>query len=317
MSGEFERIARLRAIYGSGHPGVTIGIGDDAAVTSAGAVLSVDAQVEGVHFRRAWIERGLVSWRDVGRRASIAALSDLAAMGAAPRAMLQALVLPRSSRDDEVEGIAEGAAEVARAHGAPVIGGNLARGGELSITTTVIGDLEGAAPLRRDGARPGDVVWVTGTLGAAALGLAALERALRDGSALEGAEARFVRRFVSPTARVAEARAVSDVATAAIDVSDGLVQDLEHVASASGVEIEIDPAALPREPGHDVIAARLGLDPLELALSGGEDFELVVVAPASVTIPGAERIGIVRAGRGVRVPGRAPSRGGFDHFADG
>lgn len=320
MSGEFERIARLRAIYGASHEGVAIGIGDDAAVTSSGQVLSVDAQVEGVHFRSEWIERGLVSWRDVGFRASIAALSDLAAMGAVPRAILQALVLPRSLDDAAVEAIAAGAAEAARSYGAPVIGGNLARGGEVSITTTVIGDMEGAAPLCRDGARPGDAVWVTGTLGAAALGLAVLEHALREGTPVGPEAAAFVRRFVAPSARVAEARALVGIARAAIDVSDGLEQDAGHVAAASGVELELDPSALPLAPGHEALARQLGLDPIELALSGGEDFELVVVAPEGAAIPGATRIGTVRPGSGVRVLGRAArpehgQGGGFDHFA--
>nr|MDQ3036405.1 AIR synthase related protein [Myxococcota bacterium] len=105
MSGEFERIARLRAIYGDAHEGVALGIGDDAAILEPGIVLSVDAAVEGVHFRRGWVSRG-ATWEDIGRRATVAALSDLAAMGATPRATLQALTLPDETPDEIVDGLA-------------------------------------------------------------------------------------------------------------------------------------------------------------------------------------------------------------------
>lgn len=313
MSSEHERIALLRAIYGGPHAGVELGIGDDAAILAPGIVLSVDAAVEGVHFRREWIGRG-ATWEDIGRRATCAALSDLAAMGASPRAILQALTLPESTPDETMEGLARGAADAARAHGAPVIGGNLARGRDLSITTTVIGAAEGSS-LRRSGARVGDALYVTGELGAAALGLAALE----EGAATDADARPFVRRFLAPSPRIEEARALLGVAHACVDVSDGLVQDLGHVCVASGVGAEIEVALLPLAPGHEALARRLGRDPMLCALTGGEDFELALAAPEGTVIAGATRIGRVVAGSGVVVRAADGSAmplwtGGFDHF---
>lgn len=313
MSSEFERIARLRAIYGEAHEGVELGIGDDAAILAPGIVLSVDAAVEGVHFRREWVGRG-ASWEDVGRRAAIAALSDLAAMGATPRAMLQALTLPADTAEEVVDAIARGTADVASAHGAPVIGGNLARARDLTITTTVVGTNAGAS-LRRDGAQVGDALYVTGVLGAAALGLAALEAGLADDADAQP----FVRRFLSPTPRIAEGRAALGIAHACVDVSDGLAQDALHLCVASGVGAELELALLPLAPGHGALARRLGRDEVQVVLSGGEDFELVLAAPEGAVLEGARRIGRVVEGRGVVVraadgSGVAIEGGGFDHF---
>jgi thiamine-monophosphate kinase len=307
MTGEHERIARLRAIYGA--PATGLGIGDDAAVLAPGIVLSVDAAIEDVHFRRAWIGRG-ASWRELGARAALAALSDLAAMAAAPRAMLSAITLPRGEPDATLYELAEGIAAIAGELGAPVIGGNLARGTIVTITTTVIG-AAGAHVLRRDGARAGDAIWVTGTLGGAALGLAALEA----GAIAEPAIARFLR----PMPRFGEAAGCAAMAHAAIDVSDGLLADLGHVCGASAVGAELEESAIPREPDHDARARRLGLDPRAAILAGGEDYELVIVAPEGATITGATRIGAITAARGIAV--RDPSGAvlaldglGFDHF---
>ncbi len=312
--GEFERIARLRALYAGAHEGVELDTGDDAAILAPGIVLSVDAAVENVHFRRAWIGHG-ATWEDIGHRAAVAALSDLAAMGAQPRAMLQALTLPEGTPDELVEGIGRGFARVARAHGAPVIGGNLARGRDVTITTTVVGAKVGGTSLMRAGARVGDALYVTGELGAAALGLAVLETGGRKHADAE----RFVRRFLAPLPRVAEGLAVLGVAHAGIDVSDGLVQDVGHLCDASGVGAELEVASLPLARGHAVLAARLGRDPVLLALTGGEDFELVLAAPEGAVIAGATRLGRIVAGSGVvaRGPDGKPIRlwaGGFDHF---
>ncbi|UJR80120.1 thiamine-phosphate kinase [Sandaracinus amylolyticus] len=308
MSREFDRIARLRAIFAGEHRGVVLGIGDDAAIlagdaVASGAVLSTDAVIEDVHFRRAWIGQG-VTWRDVAYRAAAAALSDLAAMGAEPRAMLTSWAFPRDLGDDVVDEIARGFRDAADVYGAPVIGGNLARGREIALTTTVIG----AAPVRvprRDGAKPGDVLWVTGALGEAALGLAALE----GGIAAEAAP--FVTRFVRPPSRIEAGRFAAGSAHAMIDVSDGLLQDLGHLCEASGVGARID--ALEPTPEADALARRLGVDARALIESGGDDYELLIASPADVDLSSiARRIGEITREPGI--VGARTTRAGFDHF---
>lgn len=315
ISSEFERISKLRAIYAwSENGGVTVDLGDDAAVIEPGIVLSVDASIEDVHFRRQWIGRG-ATWEDVGRRAAIAALSDLAAMGARPRAILQSLTLPRDTEDSILEALARGTAEIARRYGAKVVGGNLARGRDLTITTTVVGSTDAEPVLRRDGARPGDGLFVTGVLGAAHLGLRALEQGEGDAAEFQA----YVRRFLEPVSRIREGQAARGLAHAAIDVSDGLVQDIEHLCVASGVGAEIELSSLPLLKDHAAVATRFHCDPMMAALSGGEDFELVFAAPGDIDIDGTTRIGRVVSAPGVVV--RAAdgsvirmSERGFDHF---
>lgn len=291
---EFALIAELRAILSRDDPRVSLGIGDDAAILAPlarGAVVSVDALVEGVHFDRRWL-----SFEDVGWRAHAAALSDLAAMGASPRAGLLSLVLPSALEDEAVLAIARGAAEAGDAFGAPIVGGNLSRGSELSVTTTVIGEAP-PRPLRRDGARVGDGVFVTGTVGAAALGLALLAAGEED---REGASS-FVARWRRPRPRFDVAPGLSGVATSAADVSDGLAADLGHICEVSGVAAVIECARLPLEAGHAALAASLGRDGDLLALAGGEDYELVLTAPPGARPEAATYIGSVVAGEGVRV----------------
>ncbi len=287
--------------------GVLLDIGDDAAVlapTRGRTVLSVDASVEGVHFRRAWAGLDVL-----GARAFEAALSDLAAMGSRPVAALLALAMPAATTESEVRRLASGVARAAHRAGCPVVGGNLTRASEWSITTTVVG--EATRPLTRAGARPGDGVFVTGPLGGAALGLALLDAT----KPLPGSRP-FVRRFLAPRARIEAGLALHGVARACIDVSDGLLRDVGHVAAASGVTIELEAALVPRPRGHDALAARLGLDGISLALAGGEDYELVFTAPAASRIPTrAHRIGrVVRGPSEVRLIGHGPIAPGFDHF---
>ncbi len=294
MSAEFSRIAALAARIGSPQRGVTLGIGDDAAILAplaGGIVLSVDTAIEGVHFRRGW-----APLRTLARRAVMAALSDLAAMGAAPRATLVALALPADIDDDAFLALVDGTADAARESGAALIGGNLASAGELSITTTVVGEA-GARVLTRSGAQIGDAIYVTGVLGAAALGLAMLSRG--DGDVSAGAE--FIARWCTPTARLDDGRALISVgATACIDVSDGLAQDLGHLCAASAVSARIELSALPMLAGQRAQAHALGLDAETLAIAGGEDYELVFTGPASAALAAiGTRIGeIVRSDAG-------------------
>jgi thiamine-monophosphate kinase len=304
--GERDLVEILRRTLTRGRRGVAIDIGDDAAVLArfrGDLVLSVDASVENVHFRRSWAGLDVLA-----ARAFEAAVSDLAAMGSEPVGALLALGLPRASATSDVRAIARGVARVARRSGCPVVGGNVTRSSDLSITTTVVG--RGERHLRRDGARVGDAVFVTGPLGAAALGLRFVESARRSRVA-----APFVRRLLAPRARLAAGLALRGIAHACIDVSDGLVADLGHVAAASAVAIEIDAALVPRLRGHDRVARTLGVDGVALALAGGEDYELAFTAPADARLPiRATRVGRVLRGRGVRVIGARLGADGHDHF---
>ena len=316
MSSELDRIELLRRALatGAGTGRVTLGIGDDAAVLAPPAepiVWTVDAAVEGVHFRR-----DLLTLADLGYRSTMAAASDLAAMAAVPLGLLAALVLPSWVSDADLEALAAGQREAADELGTAVIGGNLARGTELSITTTALG--AAARPLTRGGARPGDALWMAGPVGLAAAGLAALTRGGSPGDALAPAVTAWRR----PRARLAEGLCAGACANAAIDVSDGLARDVGHMARASGVRGVLDEAAIVGDALAGAAAA-LGRDPLALALHGGEDYALVVAAPAGAVLAGFVRIGAVEAkGGGAEVALRrrdgtvaAVEERGFDHFA--
>jgi thiamine-monophosphate kinase len=234
-----------------------VGVGDDAAIFTvprgASMVTSVDASVEGRHFRRGWL-----SPREIGYRAVTAAMSDLAAMAAEPIGVLIALALPESWRE-ELGAIADGIGDATATAGTVIRGGNITAANELSITTTVFG--HAFAPLTRAGARPADRVYVTGRLGAPGAALRLLEGGQEPGP--------FRERLARPSARLAAARWLATRgATAAIDISDGLLADLRHLAAASHASIAIDAARVPCVEGVDA----------EAALSSGEEYELVVTA---------------------------------------
>lgn len=297
---ERERIRALQRIFGSGGDGVSLGIGDDAAALAVDGtlVVSVDAAVEHVHFERAWL--GL---DDLGYRATMAALSDLAAMGAAPLGVLGSLVLPPMVTDGELEAMARGQAAACEEVHTVMVGGNLTRGSELGIHTTVLGRAE--RPLRRDGAQTGDLVMRAGDVGLAAAGLARL----RAGATEPGS---WVQAWRRPRAHIAEGLAAAGLATAAIDVSDGLAADVGQLAEASGLCVTLDTEALVvdalREAGERAI---------DFVLYGGEDYALVVTAPTP--IDGFIVIGRCEAGTGVWLQreGRRVQLGptGWDHFA--
>ena len=310
--GEFgliERIARLaRRQVGSR---VVIGIGDDGAVLRPPAgedlVVSSDALVEEVHFR--WSTQ---SPRTVGRRALVANLSDLAAMGAVPLGFTLALAAPGSLPLARVDGLLAGLLAEALRHACPLVGGNLARARQTSLVITVLGSVRRGRALRRDGLRAGDRLFVTGTLGASALALA---RAQSGGGA--------IRRV--PVPRLAAGRALARLhgRGGCIDISDGLAADLGHLLNASDVGAEIDPGRLPFPRGFERACSELGLQPRQLALAGGEDYELLFSLRGSTR----GRLGEAELGRrlGVRVTeiGRAtreqglrglPTGRGWRHF---
>lgn len=314
MKSEQERIHLLHALFGaSPSRRVHIGIGDDAAVIEPGPsklVWTVDASVEGVHFRR-----DLLALEDVGWRSMMAATSDLAAMGARALGALSALVLPPGFADSDLEALARGQDDAARATGMSVIGGNLARGSELSITTTVLGEAD--APLLRGGARPSDIIAVSGPLGLARAGLLALERGVAASSALEEA----IHAWRRPLARMDAGLSAATMAHAAIDLSDGLSLDASRLAEASRVGVTIDADLLLAHGGPSLIEAAeaLGEDPVDLALEGGEDYAILLACPQGHIPQGFRVIGHCKEERGLWLRDRegneiALAARGFDHF---
>jgi thiamine-monophosphate kinase len=326
--GERGLVARLRRRLAPPGPEVLVGIGDDAAAVAWGGetlLLTTDALLEGVHFRRS-----TATLRDVGAKAIAVNVSDIAAMGGEPRYALLALALPPSLPVAEADELYAGIHDMARRHGVSVVGGDTCAAlGGIVLAVTLVGRADGA-PLRRSGARPGDAILVTGTLGASAAGLALLEQG--PGGLSPATVEAVARPHRLPTPRVAEGRLIraSGSATAMIDVSDGLVTDLGHIAAESRVGGRIDVDALPVSEATRAVAAALGRDPLRWALSGGEDYELLFTAAADRadevvravtdrTGTPVHRIGDVRPpGEGVRFLDRSGRphavEPGFDHF---
>ncbi len=319
-SSEWTRIEHIERAFAKPDPSVLVGIGDDCAVFSPSAtrpgeqlVWSIDAAVEGTHFRR-----DLMSLEDAGYRATMAALSDLAAMGARAIGVVGSLVLPIELEDADLYAIIEGQRIASAELGVPFVGGNLARGSSLSITTSVIG--AAARPLLRSGARPGDDLVLCGLVGLSAAGLAFASKGGDDRSDAARAALEAFRR---PRARIEEGlRAAAAGATAMVDVSDGLGSDAGHLATASGARVVLDEALVRAATRPDVIAPS-GLDPLEAALSGGEDYALLGAVPAAVAVAGFVVIGRLEAlAEGERAQvliegpsGRRPVKSaGFDHF---
>jgi thiamine-monophosphate kinase len=287
--GEFELLALLRDRLPAAGPQVRLGSGDDAAVTVPGGAVatSVDALVEGVHFRRE-----TASPRQIGRKALSTALSDLAAMGAAPGEAYVWLGAPQDMDEAELLEIGEGLAAVAAESGTTVAGGDLTRAPVLSLAVTVTGHAPDAGDfVTRAGARPGDALIVTGELGGAAAGLLLIERPSAAGLDIGTDADALHSRQLDPTPRLAAGRALAEAgATAMIDLSDGLAPDAGHVASASGALLLIDADALPIAPGVEAVAAAAGRDPLELAASGGEDYELLAALPPEAVAPAREAL---------------------------
>ncbi len=309
--GEFGLIEAITAGLAGG-PEVMLGPGDDAAVVAAPdgrVVASTDVLVEGVHFRRDWSEAG-----DVGHKAAAQNLSDLAAMGARPTALLVGLVLPPQLPAAWVLELSSAlAAEAARA-GASVVGGDLVAGDAIVVAVTALGSLDGRDPVTRAGARVGDAVAVRGRLGWSAAGYVVLSRGFRSPRVLAAAHRRPQPEYEAGPV------AAQHGATSMMDVSDGLIADLAHVAAASGVGIRLDVAKIPVDAALTDAAAAMGKDPLEWALTGGEDHALVATFPAGLGPPaGWTVLGEVVAGDGVVVDGVPAGAytgpGGWRHFS--
>lgn len=346
--GERGLIRRIRELVGSGAPGVAVGIGDDTAVLAlsdnAKLLATTDLLLEDVHFRR-----GYATPADIGWKAIAVNLSDIAAMGGTPRFALVALACPADTEVEAIEAFYAGMKAAAQSHGVVIVGGDTcASPCGLLVSVTLLGELAGA-PRLRAGARPGDLIAVTGTLGESAAGLALLETATRVGSAVAtdattaGALSRDTldpeiadrvrRAHLRPVARVAEGKwlAASEAVRAMIDLSDGLATDLGHLASESRVGALVRLDRLPVSAAVRSVAGLLGRDPIELAVTGGEDYELLVTADragleglaaglqASTGTPLTVIGEVVEAEGGVRFVNARGERArlgeGFEHFS--
>jgi len=318
---EFELIGKYFARLGAERSDVRIGVGDDGAVlvphASRELVVVTDTLVEGVHFP---VDSAATS---IGHRAFAVNLSDLAAMGAEPAWGLLALTLPRAD-EDWLEQFARAAGDLCRRHGVALVGGDTTRG-PLTITVTLMGLVPIGVALERGGGQPGDAIFVSGSPGDAAAGLALEQNRLHVADAMS---AQILRdRFLFPTPRCELGLALRGLASACIDVSDGLGGDLEKLCAASGCGAEVDAAALPiSEPLAKAVGRELAR---EYALTGGDDYELIFTVPlarlgamnAAIArgLGPVTRIGSLVSGNGVRVSTRGAvmqfSGAGFDHFA--
>jgi thiamine-monophosphate kinase len=309
-STEFDLIRRLVRAVPCRRPDVCVGPGDDAAVLrpppGMDLVQTVDTCIEGVHFPPG------IGPEDLGWRCLAVNLSDLAAMGAEPAWALLSLSLPAAD-EAWLDGFARGFGELAAETGIDLVGGDTVRG-PLAVGFALTGFVPAGGELRRSGARAGDDIWVTGPLGGGAAGLAAWRRGDRE----------HAMPFLRPRPRLAEGSTLRSLASAAVDVSDGLLQDLGHVLAASDVGAELEIERLPLQP------AGAGEERLAMALGGGDDYQLCFTVPRerrdALMAAAADwterpvRIGraratpglaLLRAGRPVAVP-----QGGWDHFRE-
>lgn len=289
---------------------VDVGLGDDAAVVRIGpspVVMCTDMFVEGRHFRQNWSTA-----EDVGHRVAAANMADVAAMGATPRALLLSVALPEATEAGWAADLLDGVQAEADRVGAVVVGGDTnATEGPIVISGTAIGDLQGRPAVRRDGARPGDQLAIAGRQGWAAAGLTVLSRGFRSPRLLVDA----LRRPEVPYG--AGAQAAMAGATAMIDISDGLMADVGHIARSSQVSIDLNAKLLPIDDALRDTAVAFSIDPLLWVLGGGEDHSLVATFPADVELPdGFIRIGTVSQGDPIVTVDGATRRGveGWRHF---
>ena len=284
---EFDLIRTLQQRHRRHDPSVIRGIGDDAAIVTSGAgkwsLLTTDLLAEGIHF-----DLRTATMADIGFRAAVANLSDIAAMGGTPQYLLVSLAIPRTGTNSQVHQLYRGMMAACRPHRVTLIGGDTsASANGWFINITLVGRVPPRKALLRNGARAGDLLYVTGTVGDALVGLMLLnespsKKRLSRTAAISPTHRQFlVGRHLHPTARLAEGQwlSVHRFATSAIDLSDGLSGDLRRICEESHVGVELDLSALPLSPACRAYAASRKLDPAALALTGGEDYELLFTLP--------------------------------------
>jgi len=317
--GEFGLIDRLAKMAAGRDERLIIGIGDDAAAWKGDTSIqlaTVDSFIQGVHF-----PTGAASWPELGWKALAVNLSDIAAMGGIPRYALVSLALPPQTEVDDVIALYSGMLKLAKKYKVTIVGGDISNAPMVVINITVLGSSPKKQILTRSSAKPGELIAVTGHLGAAAAGLEMLTKKLKFEPK---AAARFKQAFFRPTPRISEGQLLLEQGVkTAIDISDGLVADLNQICKASKVGARIDANRVPVEP---MVKAGFGEKALELALTGGEDYELLFTAKAEViarikkaaACP-VTAIGEITAGQGVTVADRQGKplelgKAGWEHF---
>ena len=284
---------------------VIVGLGDDSAVTAPDSkplVSCVDVLVQGVHFRLDWS-----SAHDIGRKSVAANLADIFAMGGSPKSLLIGLAIPSDTKVAWVLELAEGIKAEADLVGAQVIGGDVVRSDQIVISITALGSLVAPKPLTRSGAQVGDVLAVAGRLGYAHAGLMMLSRGFRSPRAIVSAH-----RVPEPPYELAQ---LAHFATSMIDISDGLLSDVGHIAQSSGVAINIESQKLVVTEELQAMASAFNGDALEWVLQGGEDHAFAATFSDPTQVPeGWVVIGSVAAGEGVSVNGESVAQSGWDHF---
>jgi len=284
---EFELIHTIQRRYGRGNPSTVCGIGDDAAVVAppkgSHIVLTTDLLAEGIHF-----DLRTASLNDIGYKAAIANLSDIAAMGAKPEHLLVAIAVPASYSKSRILRLYRGLMEACGPYRVSLIGGDTSASSHgLFLSLTITGTLPTGTALLRSGARVGDLIYVTGTLGDALAGLRLLSNHPQTVRRLGNADRRFlITRHRRPVAHCRFGQLLSKhrLASAAMDLSDGLSGDIRHLCAQSHVGAEIDATALPLSPALRAYAKAAKTDPVALALQGGEDYELLFTVPPSKTL---------------------------------
>ncbi len=305
--GEFGLISAIHNRLGEVDPKiVSVGIGDDSAVVSAAGnqvVACVDVLNQGVHFRLDWS-----SANDIGRKAAAANLADIFAIGATPTALLVGLALPETTEVNWVLELADGLAQEAAQLGISVVGGDVVKGNSITISVTALGELSGRKPILRSGAKPGDCLAVAGKLGFAQAGLLMLSRGFRSPRNLVNAH-----RVPQPPYELAK---LATKASSMIDVSDGLISDLLHLAKASKVRMLIDSNKLEVPQELAATAAAFNTVAMDWILNGGEDHAFVATFRSALDVPsGWVIIGQVEEGEpAVVVDGQVASAKGWDHF---
>ncbi len=305
--GEFDLIRGITADLEQSATTI-LGPGDDAAVLrmQGDTVVTTDMLVEGVHFRRTWTPP-----HQLGRKAVAVNVSDVEAMGAVPTSIVVALAFPPTMADDWITQFSEGLRDECARAGVNLVGGDLSSADHVVICVTAMGEMQGEAPVTRAGARPGDVVAVCGRLGWSSAGLTVLQRGF-------GSPKELVLEHQCPSVPYGQGRvACRRGATAMMDISDGLLADLAHVATSSQVAINVDTSTFAVTDAIARVCAATGKSPLGFILAGGEDHALVATFPAEADLPTDwYNVGAVTDGRGVTVDGQ-PWEGaaGWDHFA--
>ncbi len=323
--GERALIDLIRSRVGPAPDWLTVGIGDDAAVLEPARnrleVVTTDALVEGIHFDRSFTPPSAI-----GHRALAVNLSDLAAMGATPRAALLSLALPSAFRIDDLSEFLDGFLALAERHRVSLVGGNVSRSpGPLFVDLTAIGAVRRRRVLQRSGARPGDDMWVSGTIGGAGAGLASL---LRHHESSPEWMSPCADRYLRPEPRIRLGRSLAGnrAASSCVDLSDGLSDGVRQLAAASGVGAVVETSAIPIEPSARRWFEAEGRDPVEAALAAGDDYELLFTAPpkyrsrvtAIARVDGPlTRVGTMTADARVMISHRGtlrPLPDGYQHF---